>query len=217
MSTHNSKTVNLFESLGSKDSNKIIWRNVIIIMILHVIAIYGFYLWMFDCKWQTVLIVWYLFMFNGLGVTAGAHRLWAHRSYKAKLSLRILLMIMNCSAFEGDIYEWSRDHRVHHKYSETDADPHNAKRGFFFAHIGWLMMKKHPEVIRKGKLIDLTDVLSDSVVQFQRRFYFPLVYLWCFIIPTAIPYYLWNENVWTSFFVCGIFRYVFFLVSLKVN
>jgi len=37
---------------------------------------------------------------SGLGITAGAHRLWAHRSYKGKLPLRIILMIFNTIAFE---------------------------------------------------------------------------------------------------------------------
>lgn len=70
---------------------------------------------------------------------------------------------------KNDIYEWSRDHRVHHKFSETDADPHNARRGFFFAHVGWLLCKKHPEVIRRGKTIDMSDVLQDPIVAFQRK------------------------------------------------
>lgn len=66
--------------------------------------------------------------------------------------------------------EWSRDHRVHHKYSETDADPHNARRGFFFAHIGWLLVRKHPDVIMKGKKIDLSDLYADKIVVLQRKY-----------------------------------------------
>jgi len=58
---------------------------------------------------------------------------------------------------------------VHHKFSETDADPHNATRGFFFAHVGWLLVKKHEDVIVKGKVVDCSDILADPVVQFQRR------------------------------------------------
>ena len=50
---------------------------------------------------------------------------------------------------QNSICQWVRYHRVHHKYAETDADPHNSNRGFFFAHIGWVMMKCHPEVIRR--------------------------------------------------------------------
>lgn len=70
---------------------------------------------------------------------------------------------------QNDIYEWARDHRVHHKYSETDADPHNATRGFFFAHIGWLLVRKHPDVIEKGRKLELHDLLADKVVMFQRK------------------------------------------------
>lgn len=62
-----------------------------------------------------------------------------------------------------------RDHRVHHKFSETDADPHNSNRGFFFAHVGWLMMQKHDDVICKGKQVDMSDVLADPVVRFQEK------------------------------------------------
>ena len=71
--------------------------------------------------------------------------------------------------FQNDILDWSRDHRVHHKYSETDADPHNAMRGFFFAHVGWLLVKKHPDVMEKGRGLDYSDLYADRVVMFQRR------------------------------------------------
>lgn len=65
---------------------------------------------------------------GGLGITAGAHRLWAHRAYKAKLPLRVLLMLFNTIAYQYSVIHWCRDHRVHHKYSDTDADPYNASR-----------------------------------------------------------------------------------------
>lgn len=65
---------------------------------------------------------------SGFGITAGAHRLWAHRAYKAKLPLRILLAVFQTSAYGLSVIDWARDHRVHHKYTETDADPYNATR-----------------------------------------------------------------------------------------
>lgn len=104
-----------------------------------------------------------------MGITAGAHRLWSHKSYKAKLPLKIFLTICNTIAFQNSIWEWARDHRVHHKFSETDADPHNAKNGFFFSHVGWLLVKKHPDVRRKGKVIDMSDLDQDPVVAFQKK------------------------------------------------
>lgn len=121
---------------------------------------------MFSFSSSTALV---LYLVSGLGITAGAHRLWAHRSYKARFPLRVLLTIFNTIAFQDCAIHWARDHRVHHKYSETDADPHNATRGFFFSHVGWLLCKKHPEVIAKGKKLDISDLVADPVLHFQRK------------------------------------------------
>ena len=120
-------------------------------------------------KKKIFFLAFFLYIIGGLGITAGAHRLWAHRTYKAKTPLRILLAFFQTLAVQNSIYEWCRDHRVHHKHSETDGDPHNAKRGFFFSHVGWLLMKKHPEVFRKGSKISCDDLLADSVVAFQKK------------------------------------------------
>ncbi|CAG0922657.1 unnamed protein product, partial [Notodromas monacha] len=108
---------------------------------------------------------------------------------------------------KNDIYEWCRDHRVHHKFSETDADPHNSNRGFFFAHIGWLLCKKHPEVKSRGKNVDLSDLLEDPVVYYQKKFYPLLIVVICFGMPVLVPWYFWNENVIFSFFICVCLRY----------
>jgi stearoyl-CoA desaturase (delta-9 desaturase) len=186
---------------------QIVWRNVAIMAALHVSAIYGLYLCFVSAKWQTTAFAIILYLLSGLGITAGAHRLWSHRSYKAKFPLRLILAFFNTMAFENDIYEWSRDHRVHHKYSETNADPHNATRGFFFAHCGWLLCKKHPDVIEKGKLVNCEDILTDPIVRFQRRFYLPLVTVCCFVIPTIVPHFYWNETYWNAYFVCALLRY----------
>lgn len=58
---------------------------------------------------------------------------------------------------------------MHHKYSETDADPHNASRGFFFSHIGWLLVRKHPELTKKGKGLDMSDLYEDKILKFQKK------------------------------------------------
>lgn len=58
---------------------------------------------------------------------------------------------------------------MHHKFSDTNADPHNSKRGFFFAHMGWLLVRKHPDVKAKGAKIDMNDLRSDPIVMFQKK------------------------------------------------
>ncbi|PIO62383.1 stearoyl-CoA 9-desaturase, partial [Teladorsagia circumcincta] len=106
----------------------------------------------------------FLHVVGAIGVTAGAHRLWSHRAYKAKLPYRIMLMLMDTTAFQNDIIEWARDHRCHHKWTDTHADPHNTNRGFFFSHMGWLLVKKHPQIKEQGKKLDLSDLFADPVL-----------------------------------------------------
>ncbi|XP_069341667.1 stearoyl-CoA desaturase 5 [Eulemur rufifrons] len=191
----------------------IVWRNVVLMSLLHLAAVYSLAL-IPEAQALTLLWAYLCFLLTALGVTAGAHRLWSHRSYKAKLPLRIFLAVANSMAFQNDIFEWSRDHRVHHKYSETDADPHNARRGFFFSHIGWLFVRKHRDVIEKGRKLDLTDLLADPVVRFQRKYYKASVVLMCFVVPTLVPWYVWGESLWNSYFLASILRYT---ISLNVT
>ncbi|XP_026732543.1 acyl-CoA Delta(11) desaturase-like isoform X1 [Trichoplusia ni] len=196
---------------------KIVWRNVILMGMLHIGGVYGAYLFLTKAMWLTDLFAFFLYLCSGLGITAGAHRLWAHKSYKARLPLRLLLTLFNTLAFQDAVIDWARDHRMHHKYSETDADPHNATRGFFFSHVGWLLVRKHPQIKAKGHTIDLSDLKSDPILRFQKKYYLTLMPLICFILPSYIPT-LWGESAFNAFFVCSIFRYVYVLnVTWLVN
>ncbi|XP_053612272.1 acyl-CoA Delta-9 desaturase isoform X1 [Plodia interpunctella] len=197
---------------------KYVWRNILLFAYLHIAALYGGYLFLFHAKWQTDVFAYILYVMSGLGITAGAHRLWAHKSYKAKWPLRLILVAFNTLAFQDSAIDWARDHRMHHKYSETDADPHNATRGFFFSHIGWLLVRKHPELKRKGKGLDLSDLYADPILRFQKKYYLILMPLTCFILPTVIPVYFWGETWNNAFFVAALFRYAFILnVTWLVN
>ena len=190
----------------------IVWFNVVGFIFLHAVALLACYYGPL-ATWNSWFFFLFLYLFSGLGVTAGVHRYWAHKTYKATLPMQIVLMCFNCISMQNDIIEWCRDHRVHHKYTETSADPHNAKRGFFFAHIGWLMMKKHPDVFIKGRNVDLSDLKRDPVVKFQHRYYLPLCFFFTVFLPTFIPYFFWGEQFWVAFIVLFAFRYVMTLHS----
>jgi len=205
--------VTRLRDLSQKDKYKpqIVWRNVALFAALHFGAAIGLYQLIFDAKWLTVAWTVICWTISGMAITAGAHRLWSHKSYKAKLPLRIILVAMNCVAFQNDVIEWSRDHRCHHKWTDTDADPHNVNRGFFFSHMGWLLMKKHPKIKEMGSKLDMSDLTSDPVLVFQKRYYLPLVVLFCFLMPTLVPVVLWGENALVAFYTAALFRYCFTL------
>ncbi|EDW59214.2 acyl-CoA desaturase isoform X1 [Drosophila virilis] len=184
---------------------------------LHVGALYGLYLLCY-AKFYTFLWVVACIWVSGIGITAGAHRLWSHKSYTASLFLRILLAFMFSIAGQRDAYTWALDHRIHHKFSETDADPHNAKRGFFFAHVGWLFLTPHPKVIEKRKVIDMSDLEADAVVMFQRKYYIPLFALCSIALPVLVPWYFWQEDLWMSFWINFNMRFTWTLnVAFFVN
>ncbi|XP_053991105.1 acyl-CoA Delta-9 desaturase-like isoform X1 [Hylaeus volcanicus] len=109
---------------------------------------------------------------------------------------------------QNSMFTWTRDHLLHHKYSDTDADPHNSNRGFFFSHMGWLMMKKHPLVLKKQREIDVSHLRADKLVMFQYRYFLPLYFLVGVLFPVAVPMYFWNETFWCSFFVPYVLQYV---------
>ncbi|XP_034827051.2 acyl-CoA Delta-9 desaturase-like [Maniola hyperantus] len=157
--------------------------------------------------WATRLYSILLSSVSAFGITAGAHRLWAHKSYKTNLPLRILLTIMQTLAMQNSVIVWARDHRMHHKYSETDADPHNIMRGFFFAHMGWLLVRKHPAIKAKTDTLDMSDLWADPVLRFQYKYFYFLFPVIGFVIPSYIPTF-WGEKFEISFMISGVLRYV---------
>ena len=56
------------------------------------------------------------------------------------------------------------------KWLDTNADPHNTKRGFLFAHMGWLITRKHPQIKAQGAKLDLSDLYEDPVCVWQRKY-----------------------------------------------
>ncbi|XP_048663108.1 stearoyl-CoA desaturase isoform X3 [Marmota marmota marmota] len=176
---------------GPRPKFEFVWRNIILMCLLHLGALYGIIL-VPTCKFYTWL--W-------------GKRVLFHRTYKARLPLRLFLIIANTMAFQNDVYEWARDHRAHHKFSETDADPHNSRRGFFFSHVGWLLVRKHPAVKEKGATLNLSDLKAEKLVMFQRRYYKPAVLLICFILPTLVPWFYWGETFLNSLCVATFLRY----------
>ncbi|EQC27056.1 stearoyl-CoA desaturase (delta-9 desaturase) [Saprolegnia diclina VS20] len=190
---------------------EVVWYNVITLAVWHAMALYALLFVLPQASVAEIATLWGgLWFISGLGITAGAHRLWAHRAYKARLPLRVFLMLANSMAFQGSIFEWARDHRVHHKGSDTTADPHNSKRGFFFAHMGWVMVRKHPDVFKEGKKMSYDDLDADVVVAAQKKHYLLSVLLMCYVSPSVLGHLAFGSAS-TGFWIGGIFRHVWVL------
>lgn len=177
---------------------------------VHVLALFGL-TYIAQAKAATLWWSFALWLISGFGITGGAHRLWSHRSYTAGPIYRGLTMIANSIANQGSIWHWSRDHRTHHFHSETVADPHDAIRGFIFAHIGWLYLKKDKRVGEAGAKVNMDDLRLDGFVMFQKKWDPYWNILWCFAFPAIVASYGWGESGAVGFFVPGAVRYVWVL------
>ncbi|CAH0750139.1 unnamed protein product [Diatraea saccharalis] len=214
--TNSDKDFDLSKYEAMEFTARIKWPDLIVQLVLHLVSIYGLYLTLtFQVKILTILFVLATIYTSGFGITAGVHRLWSHRAYRAKLPLRILLAFLFTITGQRDIYTWALDHRVHHKYSETVADPHDVRRGFWFAHVGWLVLTPHPAVENRRAALRLTatDLIADPVVRIQKLTFIPLFALLNIVVPTAVPWYCWQETLFNSFVLSFVTR---FTITLNI-
>jgi stearoyl-CoA desaturase (delta-9 desaturase) len=178
------------------------WLNVGILILSPIFGLFGAY--HTKLRWETALFSVFYYFVTGLGITAGYHRLWAHRSYNASKVLQYILAMAGAGAVEGSIKWWSRGHRAHHRYTDTDLDPYNAHRGLWWSHVGWMMVKPR----RKPGVADVSDLAKSEIVRWQHKYYLILIAIMAFIVPTVIPWFCWGDAQ-GGYIYAGILRLCF--------
>ena len=153
---------------------------------------------------------------NGIGIGSGYHRLWSHRTYEAHAALRWFLAVMGGMALQNSIIVWSARHRVHHReVDDDDKDPYSIGRGFWFAHIGW-MLRDYPSGDVDYSLVK--DLERDPVAAWQHRWYWSLVWTTNVAVPLLLGWA--TGDVLGMFLLAGVARLVlnhhvtFFINSL---
>lgn len=162
-------------------------------------------------------VVFALFLaWSGLGITAGYHRLWSHKTYEAAWPVRFMLLVGATFAVQSSVFEWCAGHRIHHRHvDDVYKDPYSAKRGFWFSHIGW-MLKDYPS--SRYDYQNIPDLTADPMLQVQHKHY----NLWVFVTNIGLPMLVgWAiGDVWGTLILAGLLRLVishhvtFFINSL---
>ncbi|KAF9410523.1 hypothetical protein HW555_010420, partial [Spodoptera exigua] len=205
------ETMEIPKVIGTDYSYKhtIVWKNAIGFLVMHILALWGVgLLFAGYMTWKTIVWIFFITFLASEGITIGAHRFYTHKSFKATPFLKAVFILCQTIAGQNSMFIWCRDHRLHHRYSDTDGDPHNSKRGFFFCHIGWLMHKKHPYVVQLGRKIDMSDLQADWMVMLQKKYYYQLYFFLAFLIPVWVPVHFFGESVLNSILVCYFARYM---------
>lgn len=139
-------------------------------------------------SWKTWVLFGVSTALTGFAITGGYHRLFAHKAYRTTQSIRLLYLLVATAAFEGSVLEWCTDHRKHHRHTDTESDPYNIKRGFWYAHMGWLIRLDN----QKRDFSNVIDLKADRLCRLQHRFYSPLAAIIGFALPAAIAS-IWGE------------------------
>jgi len=91
----------------------------------------------FTFSWSGLAVCVILYLMSGFGVTLVFHRLLTHRSFRTPKWFEYLLTTIGCLANQGGPLQWVAIHRVHHRHSDTDGDPHSPRHGVWWAHMLW--------------------------------------------------------------------------------
>lgn len=194
------------------------WLATSVLVTTPLIALIGIplYAWHHDFSMAAWISFFVLLAANGLSITAGYHRLWSHRAYEAHWSVKILLMLFGSMAIQNSILVWASGHRTHHRHVDNvENDPYSINRGFWFAHIGWML-----RYYKSGEpdFSNANDLLNDKIVMFQHKYYVPLVLLMNFGLTLAIGWMV--GDIWGVLLLGGFLRLVvshhvtFFINSL---
>jgi stearoyl-CoA desaturase (Delta-9 desaturase) len=163
------------QPVANETLDRIITGAVTLVPIL-ALGVVAWQLWHKLLGWSDIIVFAVMYVFTGLGVTVGFHRLFTHRSFKTTNAVRAVLAVLGSAAIEGPVISWVADHRKHHAFSDKPGDPHSphvdhgvglrgALRGLLHAHVGWLFI--HTQ--RGLKTRYAPDLLADPVVSYIDR------------------------------------------------
>ncbi len=142
------------------DYPTLILLSMVCLVALVGVPLFGYLVGYTTFDW-VLFVVFYVI--TGLGITVGYHRLFSHRSFTCKTWVKLYFLITGGWAMENSALKWCSDHIRHHAKTDTDEDPYNAKRGFWYSHVVWIFKKdpsenlqireKYKTALRKDKWI----------------------------------------------------------------
>lgn len=185
----------------------LIWANVLFFTLTFIAAIilvplYGVMIGYSSTTWWAFIACMF---FAGLSITAGYHRLWAHKTYEAHPVIECIFAIGGAFAMQNSALHWSSDHRIHHGQVDDPAkDPYAATNGFWYSHIGWMLRNYQGD--QYGNYNNARDLQKNKIVMWQHKYYFPLA----FFVNVSIPLLLGIifGDVLGMLLLSGLFRLV---------
>jgi len=143
------------------------------------------------------LVWWWL---SNTAIGAGYHRFFSHPTHKARWPVQIFYLLLGGGSFQGPARRWADQHRAHHAFSDEARDPYSVRRGFWWAHLWWIVYRS-PYAKQWHKSLDLS---QSRLVLWQERFYIRVAVFGGLVLPTLVGWYFGCP--WQTLLVAGPLR-----------
>lgn len=119
------------------DLTRINWEYAIPVAAIHLLACLVFFPWLFSWTGVAAFALGVV-VFGQLGIPICYHRQLAHRSFRTSKWLERLFVLLALSSAQDTPAKWVAWHRMHHKHSDEQEDPHRPLVNFLWSHFAWL-------------------------------------------------------------------------------
>jgi len=128
---------------GDLVTPRIRWADCIPIALVHLVPFLAF---LTGVPWWNWVLMGALYVVRMFFITAGYHRYFAHRSFRTSRVMQFIFAFGGGTAVQKGPLWWAGNHRMHHRYADTDRDAHSPIKGFWWSHIGWIISDAHTSV-----------------------------------------------------------------------
>ncbi len=170
------------------------WSSAVAFTIFHAGAIAALFFFTWPAFFVAVALYWISLSF---GIGMGYHRLLTHRSYRVPKAIEYFLAVCGTLALEGGPVFWVATHRIHHKHSDREGDPHTPRDGKWWAHIVWMLVGEATHTDAEGCAKYAPDLVRDRFMLLLSKYhYVPLLILSVLLyLAGGLPFLLWGTFV----------------------
>lgn len=150
-----------------------------VLLFFHILA--GYAVFFTDPGRDLVIVTAILCVITGAGITVGFHRYFAHHGFKTNKAVGYMLAVLGSVTCQGPLRWWVGHHRAHHRGPDTERDPYDARRGFWYPHLLWLHGQSfRVEEDKDHPYAEITrDIAADSFLRFLSK---EKIYIGLFVI-----------------------------------
>lgn len=176
-----------------------LWGGVVPLQFLGIWSLYLIFTSQAPSWWWIGTVIGYICIMM-IGVSIGYHRIFSHKSLQVNRLTKLFILWFGGISSQGSPIFWASVHRgYHHRFSDTDRDPHSPEHGFWHSYILWQFKIRDGDVRTKY----ITDLLADKDIMFFHKYYMLImwishtvvalisidVWLWCMLLPSFITFH----------------------------